>query len=184
MSSTLRYTYRLRPGAEALRALTQEWGRARWVWNQCVVAGKAARRNPERRFLTDKDLTAARARIPWLREGSVVVQQQMMRDYSRRKAADQGPRKLKKHHCLPSLNYTLRGFSLRDGALVLAGGISLPVVWSRELPSAPTSVRVYQDSLGHWYASFVVYREVASALVTAHSPGQTTIGPRYLAILQ
>jgi putative transposase len=37
--------------------------------------------------------------------------------------------------------------------------VSIPVVWSRELPSEPTSVRVYQDSIGHWYASFVVRRE-------------------------
>ena len=34
--------------------------------------------------------------------------------------------------------------------------MSIPVVWSRELPSEPTSVRVHQDSLGDWYASFVV----------------------------
>jgi putative transposase len=32
-------------------------------------------------------------------------------------------------------------------------------VWSRPLPSAPSSVRVFQDSLGHWYASFVVVRD-------------------------
>ncbi len=32
----------------------------------------------------------------------------------------------------------------------------LTVVWSRELPSVPSSVRVYRDALGHWYASFVV----------------------------
>lgn len=30
------------------------------------------------------------------------------------------------------------------------------MVWSRELPAAPSSVRVYQDSTGHWYASFVL----------------------------
>ena len=36
----------------------------------------------------------------------------------------------------------------------------LTVVWSRDLPSAPSSVRVYRDSLGHWYASFVVVTEV------------------------
>lgn len=29
-------------------------------------------------------------------------------------------------------------------------------MWSRPLPAAPSSVRVYRDSLGHWYASFVV----------------------------
>jgi len=51
-------------------------------------------------------------------------------------------------------------FTLRDGHLTLAGGISLRVIWSRELPSAPSSVRVYQDALGHWYASFVVTAEI------------------------
>ncbi|MCY9785814.1 hypothetical protein KIK06_18150 [Nocardiopsis sp. EMB25] len=35
-------------------------------------------------------------------------------------------------------------------------GIVLTVVWSRPLPDQPSSVRVYRDSLGHWYASFVV----------------------------
>ncbi|MCT9011921.1 transposase, partial [Streptomyces rhizosphaerihabitans] len=42
----------------------------------------------------------------------------------------------------------------------LAGGIVLTVVWSRDLPAEPSSVRVYRDSLGHWYASFVVPAEV------------------------
>jgi putative transposase len=40
--------------------------------------------------------------------------------------------------------------------------VSIPVVWSRNLPSDPTSVRVYRDNLGHWYASFVVRRDVES----------------------
>jgi putative transposase len=62
---------------------------------------------------------------------------------------------------LPSLEYTVRGFSLRDGCLQLPKGIKVPVVWSRELPSYPTSVRITQDALGHWYASFVVRRDVA-----------------------
>jgi putative transposase len=45
------------------------------------------------------------------------------------------------------------------GRLCLAGGLSIPWVWSRELPSEPSSVRVYRDSIGHWYASFVVHRD-------------------------
>ncbi|MET7773850.1 transposase [Nocardia sp. NPDC005366] len=59
------------------------------------------------------------------------------------------------------MEYTTRGFGISGGRLTLPKGVSIPVVWSRELPSAPTSVRVFQDSLGHWYASFVVRREVA-----------------------
>lgn len=37
----------------------------------------------------------------------------------------------------------------------LAGGIVLTEVWSRDLPGDPSSVRVYRDGIGHWYASFV-----------------------------
>ena len=60
------------------------------------------------------------------------------------------------------MNYTTRGFRIKDHpetgklALSLPGGVLIPVVWSRELPGAPKSVRVYRDSLGHWYASFAV----------------------------
>ncbi len=66
------------------------------------------------------------------------------------------PRAKRKRDALPSLNYTRRGFRLKGGRLHLAGGIGLTVVWSRDLPAAPTSVRVFRDSIGHWYASFVV----------------------------
>ncbi|MFD7260989.1 RNA-guided endonuclease InsQ/TnpB family protein [Streptomyces sp. NPDC059874] len=60
----------------------------------------------------------------------------------------------------PTLNYTRRGFRIKDGRLHLAGGISLTVVWSRPVPADPSSVRIYRDSLGHWYASFVVQTSV------------------------
>ncbi|MFZ3472716.1 zinc ribbon domain-containing protein [Streptomyces sp. 4.24] len=70
------------------------------------------------------------------------------------------PKWKKKREARPSLDYTKCGFRLKDGKLHLASGIALPVVWSRELPAEPTSVRVYQDSLGHWYCSFVVPAEV------------------------
>lgn len=160
MSDTLRYTYRLRPGASALAGLNAEWGRCRWVWNQCVVAGRAAKRqNSDSLFLDDKDLTAVRKNVAWLAEGSQNAQQQVMRDYRRKKAAGQGGRKRKKKHARPSLNYTRNGFRIKNERLVLAGGIVVPVVWSRDLPSDPSSVRIYQDPLGHWYASFVVTRE-------------------------
>jgi putative transposase len=46
---------------------------------------------------------------------------------------------------------------------VVAYWVTVPVVWSRDLPSDPSSVRVHQDSLGHWYASFVVQRERVAA---------------------
>lgn len=118
----------------------------------------------------DKLLTGARAAMSWLREGSSVPQQQIIRDFAKSRAKALKdikaklamrqrtgmPRVKKKREALPTLNYTRRGFRLKDGRLHLAGGIVLTVVWSRQLPSTPTSVRVHRDSLGHWYASFVV----------------------------
>lgn len=146
----LRYTYRLRPGRTAQRALAQEWGRNRWLWNQAC-----ARRKNHEPPLTSKELTALRAEHEWLREGSSVAQQQTLRTFQQSK----GKRFKARKRALPTLNYVRTGFTLRDRRLVVAGGISLPVVWSRDLPSTPSSVRVFQDNLGHWYASFIVRRE-------------------------
>jgi putative transposase len=163
----VRYTYRLRPGAHAERALLEEWHRCRFLWNEAVHQQKSG--NKPTFCKLSKLLTQARGRSAWLRAGSQVAQQQTLRTYAatlnhsytvkgRGKPAFKARKKT-----LPSLEYTTRGFSIRDGRLRLPGGVAVPVVWSRELPSAPTSVRVYLDSLGHWYASFVVRRTVEPA---------------------
>jgi len=153
--NVVRYRYRLRPGAIALAALLREWDRCRWVWNEAV-----ARLNESGDWVRDDTLTAWRRKHDWLREGSVVAQQQMLRNFRAKRAKGKGRRKYKSaKRILPSLNYTKRGFAVRDGRLCLAGGLSIPVVWSRGLPSEPSSVRIYRDSIGHWYASFVVRRD-------------------------
>jgi putative transposase len=167
MDEVVRYSYRLRPGAVAQRALTAEWHRCRFLWNEAVHQQKSGEKPTFGKL--SKILTNARSRSGWLREGSQVAQQQTLRNYTRalghsftvkgRGLPAFKPRK----KTLPSLEYTRRGFSLRDGRLVLPKGVSVPVVWSRELPSEPTSVRIYQDSLGHWYASFVACRGILPA---------------------
>jgi putative transposase len=85
------------------------------------------------------------------------------------------PRFKSRHRSLVSLNYVTTGFSLHEHTkpdhqvnnkqvsrrqsflrLHLAGDIVVHPVWSRALPSVPSSVRVYQDAVGDWWASFVV----------------------------
>jgi putative transposase len=150
--NVVRYRYRLRPGASAVAALLREWDRCRWAWNQAV-----ARLNDAGEWVHDDALTGWRREHEWLREGLVVAQQQMLRNFRAKRAQGKGRRKFKSgKRSLPSLNYTGRGFVVKGARLCLAGGLSIPVVWSRELPSEPSSVRVYRDSIGHWYASFVV----------------------------
>ncbi|WP_308406605.1 transposase [Streptomyces sp. AC555_RSS877] len=169
----------------ARTALFAEWDRCRWVWNECVAKSKAVHaRNRNRPGGEDKRtcgpaqldrmLTEARTNMTWLREGSSVPQQQTIRDFGKSRAKAQKdikdrlplwqcagmPRYKKKREADPTLNYTKRGCRLKDGRLHLAGGIVVTVVWSRPLSAEPSSVRVYRDSLGHWYASFVVPAEV------------------------
>lgn len=164
MEETVRYTYRLRPGATAERALMEEWHRCRFLWNEAVHQSRTGRKPTFAKL--SKLLTEARKRTAWLREGSQDAQQQMLRTYAQAldhsfKVKGRGrPQTKKRKNCLPSLAYSRNGFAIKEGRLRLPKGVTIPVVWSRDLPSAPTSVRVYQDSLGHWYASFVVRREI------------------------
>jgi putative transposase len=173
-----RYTYRLRVSASARSALEAEWDRCRWIWNECVAKSRAVYLHNKATgekvtcgpVQLDKMLTEARKRTPWLAEGASVPQQQLIRDFgkSRAKAVKDirarlpmrqragMPRWKKKREAEPSLNYTQRGFRLKGGRLHLAGGIVVRPVWSRDLPKPPSSVRVYRDSIGHWYCSFVV----------------------------
>ncbi|MFD7815881.1 RNA-guided endonuclease InsQ/TnpB family protein [Streptomyces sp. NPDC059785] len=190
----VRYTYRLRVSSTARAALLGEWDRCRWIWNECVAKSRQVyarnRAHPDDKLTCgpaqlDKMLTEARAELPWLRDGASVPQQQTIRDFakSRSKAMKDVekrlpirqragmPRVKKKREALPTLNYTTRGFRLRDGRLHLAGGIVLTVVWSRGLPAVPSSVRVYRDAVGHWYASFVVATKTRPLPATGHVLG-------------
>ncbi|MGI5507715.1 RNA-guided endonuclease InsQ/TnpB family protein [Streptomyces sp. CA-106131] len=188
-----RYTFRVRLSKTARRALEAEWDRCRWIWNECVAKSRQAhaqsRAGGEK--LTcgpaqlDRMLTDARGVTPWLAEGASVPQQQVIREFARSRAkalkdVKDGlaqhrragmPRWKKKREARPSLNYTRRGFRLKDGRLHLAGQIVLSVVWSRALPADPSSVRVYQDTLGHWYASFVAPAQVEPLVETGHVLG-------------
>jgi putative transposase len=142
------------------------------LWNECCARSKKAHRDGEKcgPARLDKMLTEARTAMSWLREGSSVPQQQLIRDFAKSRAKALKdikarlpmrqragmPRYKKKHQDAPSLNYTRRGFRLKNGRLHLAGGIAVTVVWSRDLPEPPSSVRVYREGTGAWYASFVV----------------------------
>jgi putative transposase len=170
--SHARWTFRLRMSSTAATALEAEWARCRWLWNECCARSRKAYAEDEKcgPARLDRMLTEARTANAWLREGSSVPQQQTIRDFAtsrtkalkdikarlpRRQRAGM-PKYKKKHQAALSLNYTQRGFRIKDSRLHLAGGTVVTVVWSRELPKSPSSVRVYRDSLGHWYASFVV----------------------------
>ncbi len=132
MEEVVRYTYRLRPGARAERALLAEWHRCRFLWNEAVHQDRS-RRKPTLCKL-GKLLTDARARSPWLRDGSQVAQQQTLRtyaqalDHSFKVKGRRRPTVKRRKASLPSLDYTVRGFAVVDGRLRLPKGTTIPVV--------------------------------------------------------
>jgi hypothetical protein len=122
-----RYTFRLRVSSTATGALEAEWARCRWLWNECCARSKKAHAENEKcgPARLDKMLTEARACMGWLREGSSVPQQQVIRDFAKSRAKALKdikaavpmrqragmPQYKKKHQDELSLNYTQRGFS-------------------------------------------------------------------------
>ena len=175
MEQIARYTYRIRPGAQATAYLEMEWHRCRHVWNESVHMAKTGKTVGFTALC--KTLTESRSRNGWLRDGSQNAQQMTLRtfaqatDHSFKVKGGGKPAYKARKKTRPSLEYSTRGFSIHDGRLNLPKGMSIPVVWHRELPSAPTSVRVYRDPVGHWWASFVTRLDVPGLPATGRSIG-------------
>ncbi|WP_082467781.1 RNA-guided endonuclease InsQ/TnpB family protein [Leifsonia sp. Leaf264] len=132
----------------------------------------------------------------WLAEVSVVLLQQSIRDAGtayrnffnslsgRRKGRRVGLPKFKsKHQGEQSIRFTVNGFSIRGGhtnthpdnptpgRLYLAKIGTIPVRWSRALPSAPKSVTITHTPDGRYFASFTVDVPEKAAVAPAH-PGR------------
>lgn len=172
----LRYSFRLDPTPAQRRALGRAFGCARVVFNDAIAARRDAR-EAGAPFPTDaalsKALTAAK-RTPeraWLGEVSAVVLQQALADantaYRNFFASIRGTRKGRKLGAprfrsrkdrAQSIRFTraARFRVLPNGRLRLPLIGDVPVRWSRELPSEPSTVTVTVDAAGRYHASFVV----------------------------
>ncbi|MGH8142343.1 MAG: RNA-guided endonuclease InsQ/TnpB family protein [Steroidobacteraceae bacterium] len=212
-----RYRYRLRVSRPQAQALQGVFDTARFVWNTALGRWGDLWRHEGLYFCyadADKELTDWRGRFEWLGASPSVPQQQVLRDLYRGisaffdKANPAGrPRFKPRKAGYATARWTMRGFGVSgtglgvkgDDRLCLAvagGRIGLRVVWSRPLPSVPTSVSVYRDRAGHYWASFVVRVEVPEAplaptgrasgldvglstFATAEDPGADVPNPRY-----
>ena len=172
----LRYAYRLNPTPAQRRALGRAFGCARVVFNDAVAARRDARENGDP-YPTDaalsKALTQAK-RTPeraWLSEVSAVVLQQALADastaYRNFFASVKGTRKGRKLGSPRFRSRKDRAQSIRftkaarfkvtpAGRLRLPGIGDVPVRWSRNLLSEPSSVTVTVDAAGRYHCSFVV----------------------------
>jgi putative transposase len=175
----LRYNYRLYPDAPQQAALVRLFGCVRAVWNDGLARRKAAWKADRARIsgtdLMKMCITAAK-RTPerdWLGQVSPVPLQQSLRDldvaytnfFDSVSGKRKGPRVglpvfKSRRDRRQSARFTSTAFRLRPGiagdALYLAKIGEIEVRWSRELPTAPSSVTVVKDAAGRYFASFVV----------------------------
>jgi putative transposase len=161
--------YRLEPSPAQEAILLRHCSDARYVWNLCVEQQAWWRRGgagmpgfAER----CRQLSEARQDNPWLAGGSVIVQQQAIRNFGqalrnffagthrrprwRRKGEDEGFRVVAvKPGDVHRLNRNHAGVKVPK-----AGWVRFR--WSRPVPSRVKSFRVTRDRTGRWHVAFAV----------------------------
>jgi putative transposase len=168
--------YRLEPTPQQAGALLRHCADARYVWNLCVeqeACWRAGRGLMPGFAGRCRQLTDARADNPWLAEGSVIVQQQAIRDHAQAMA-----RFFAGTHSRP--RWRKRGED--EGFRVVAAGpgdvrrlnrnhgeVKVPKVgwvrfrWSRDVQDGVKSYRVTLDRSGRWHVAFAVIPEPVPA---------------------
>lgn len=164
-----RYQYRFYPTDQQRQNLAQLFGCVRVVWNDALAYVKSADKLPGFNKLSAM-LTATKKteERKWLVDVSAVPLQQSLRNLDiayrnffnsrngKRKGGEMGVPRFKKKTNQQSAEFTKAGFSIKDGFVYLAKIGNLKPIWSRELPSEPSSVTVIKDCAGRYFLSFVV----------------------------
>ena len=171
----MRYRYRIEPTPSQQRMLARVFGCARVVFNDALRVRDEAYRSGiklsdsdiQRRVITQAKTTEQRG---WLAEVPSVALVQSVNDSRRawrnffdsatgkRKGGRVGrPRMKSRKDHRQSFRLTRNGFRVRPGGRLFVAKVGeVRVRWSRELPSAPSSVTIIREPDGHYYASFVV----------------------------
>ena len=184
----VRYRYRVYPTPGQQQALARAFGCARVVYNDCLRLRDACHASGEkisdtevqRRVITLAKQAPERA---WLGEVASVALVQACQDARRayrnwfdslsgqRKGRKVGHPAFRRKHGRQSIRLTRNGFAVHGLRLYVAKVGDIKVAWSRDLPSAPSSVTVIREPDGRYYASFVVERATTPLPVCAREIG-------------
>lgn len=154
---------------------------ARYVWNLAVEQHSwwTPRRGPAPSFAAQcRQLTEARKEFDWLREGSVNVQQQALRDFNQAMQNFFGGTHRRPTWRKASVH---EGFRITDTCKVERlsrkwGQVAVPKVgwvrfrWSRIVPDAK-SYRITRDRAGRWHVAFAAIPEPIPAPGTGEIVG-------------
>ncbi|NMG18873.1 RNA-guided endonuclease InsQ/TnpB family protein [Brasilonema bromeliae] len=165
-----RYQFRFYPTDQQQRSLAQLFGCVRVVWNDALALCKQSEKLPSNNDLQKLVITQAKkteSRV-WLGEVSNIPLQQSVADLGvayknffdslkgKRKGKKVGTPRFKKKTSQQSARFRIGGFSIKGRRVYLAKIGEVSPIWSRELPSAPSSVTVIKDCANRYFLSFVV----------------------------
>jgi putative transposase len=165
-----RYQFRFYPTIEQKISLAQLFGCCRVVWNDALRLCKQSEKKPSNGDLQKIAITQAKKTVEraWLSEVSNVALQQSVRDLEtaftnffnscngKRNGKKAGYPKFKKKANSQSARLTRIGFVMRGNEVYLAKIGDVFPVWSRKLPSKPSSVTIIKDCANRYFLSFVV----------------------------
>lgn len=166
-----RYQYRFYPTDQQKQSLAQLFGCVRVVWNDALALSKASKYpgyNVLAKILTLSKQTEERV---WLKDVSSVPLQQSLRHLEsayknffdscsgKRKGKKVGQPRFKKRTNSQSAEFTKAAFTLNNETVYLAKIGNIKPIWSRDLPSSPSSVKVLKDCANRYFRSFVVDAE-------------------------
>jgi putative transposase len=171
----LRYNFRVYPTPGQRAALARTFGCARVVYNDALrarqdayAAGeKLSDTDVQRRVVSEAKRTEQRA---WLSKVASVALVQACQDArmayrnwfdsmsGKRSGRKVGrPKFRSRKDNRQAVRFTRNGFSIKPNGNLYAAKIGeLNIRWSRELPSAPSSVTLIKDAASRYFASFVV----------------------------
>ncbi|GGA59115.1 hypothetical protein CYANOKiyG1_80530 [Okeania sp. KiyG1] len=175
-----RFKYRIYPTPGQKYRLAKLFGCVRVVWNDSLAYSQQRYKSEEKKstnselqklFITQAKKTKCRE---WLSEVSNIPLQQSLNDLNRRgerpfaptnffkstqgqrKGKPVKPPKFKSRKSKQTARFTKGGFKVGQHKVYLAKIGKLKIVWSRELPTATSSVTVIKDSAHRYFLSFVV----------------------------
>jgi transposase len=176
--------YRLQPTAAQGTALLRHCAQARYVWNLCVEQeshwrpGRGPMLGLSRRC---RQLTEARAENQWLAEGSVIVQQQAVRDHDQAMANFFSGTHRRPSWRKSGRNEGFRIVQVKPGHVRRlnrsTGEVWVPKAgwvrfrWSRQVPQGVKSFRVTMDRAGRWHVAFAVVPEPVEGPGTGQTVG-------------
>ncbi|MEI2579519.1 RNA-guided endonuclease InsQ/TnpB family protein [Scytonema sp. PRP1] len=165
-----RYRYRFYPSDQQQVSLAQLFGCVCVVWNDALAICKQSEKLPSNNDLQKLVITQAKKtnERKWLSDVSNIPLQQSVADLGvayknffdslkgKRKGKKVGTPKFKKKTSQQTARFRIGGFSIKGDEVYLAKIGNVKPIWSRELPSAPSSLTVIKDCANRYFLSFVV----------------------------